>query len=300
MMRRREPPAVATLVVIVVLVGLLPTIAQEPRQERTAPVEVYDRDPDQPLNVQRTEFADTGQGTVYHVLYDSANGQRVPALLTVPKTGEGPFPVVMVQHGLGGHKDVDYLRPIALTLAAQGYATLRIDAALHGERRPEQMEEAASITEAFFQMLRAGWVQSIVDMRRGLDFLETCDEVDVERAGYIGISMGAIMGGVLAGVDERIDAAVLIIGGSWGGGAQTQAGAELDPATFIGLMSPRPVLMLNGRNDPIVPPSWAQRLYDAAKEPKRIVWYDTEHSVPPVQAMAEIQQFLGEYVAEGR
>lgn len=287
-------------VLLASLVAVLPGLAQQPAAQGAPPVELYQRNPDQPLNAERAEFEATDQATVYRVLIDSANGERVPMLLTIPKAGEGPFPVVMVQHGLGGHKDVDYVRPIAIGLAAQGYASLRIDAALHGERRPENLQEPQNIMEAFFLMLRTGWVQSIADMRRGLDFLATCDEVDAERIGYIGISMGAIMGGVLAGIDERIDGVVLIIGGSWNAGANPPRAPELDPATFIGLMAPRPVLMLNGKNDPIVPPAWADHLYNAAKEPKRIVWYDTEHSVPPVEAMAEIQQFLAEHVGGTR
>jgi predicted dienelactone hydrolase len=84
-------------------------IAQEPATQVAAPVELYDRDPDQPLNAERTEFEATGEATVYHVLVDSTNGERVPMLLTIPKAGEGPFPVVMLQHGLGGDKNAGYI-----------------------------------------------------------------------------------------------------------------------------------------------------------------------------------------------
>jgi len=43
-----------------------------------------------------------------------------------------------------------------------------------------------------------------------------------------------------------------------------------DPADFIGSVSPRPVLLIHGDQDRIVPVWMSERLYAAAREPKKI------------------------------
>lgn len=262
--------------------------------QQTVSVELYAYDASQPLNAEVTVAEESADWTVYHVWYDSTNGQRVPALVGIPKGGGKPYPLLMLQHGLGGEKNIEYVRLPALALAKAGYATLRIDAHSHGERALANMQ-GDTMARVFALVQGGGWVQSIVDMRRGLDYCATRDDVDMDRIGYLGVSMGAIMGGVLCGVESRIDAAVLMLGGSVGTLFPGLLDA-IDPANYIANFAPRPLLMLNGRNDPLIPPAAAQRLYDAAKDPKKIVWYDTGHTLPIEEAVNEITAFLNEHV----
>lgn len=276
-----------------VLAAVLFTAALASAQQ-PASVQLYDRDPNQALNAEVTTFEDTADWTVYHVLFDSTNGQRAPALLGIPKTGEKPYPLLMLQHGLGGDKNVEYVRLPALELAKAGYATIRIDAHSHGERVAANVQ-GDMMARILGMVQGGGWVQSIVDMRRGLDYCASRDDIDMERVGYMGVSMGAIMGGVLCGVDDRIDAAVLMLGGSLGAFMPGLFDA-IDPANYIANFAGRPLLMLNGKQDPIITPAAAQRLYDAAKDPKKIVWYDTGHTLPLTEAVQEVTAFLGEHV----
>jgi fermentation-respiration switch protein FrsA (DUF1100 family) len=106
-------------------------------------------------------------------------------------------------------------------------------------------------------------------------------------------------------VDYRIDVPVLIVGGGNMSlliaqsqlsrvieirSELAQAGRSIedeardleciDPITFIDRISPRPVLMINGRDDDIVPVSSNRALHSRANEPKKIIWYDTGHDVP--------------------
>jgi len=284
----------AKLMVILASLMLIGAVAWA---QQAASVHLYDRDPNQALNAEVTTFEDTADWTVYHVLFDSTNGQRVPALVGIPKTGQKPYPLLMVQHGLGGDKNVEYVRLPALEMAKAGYATIRIDAHSHGERAPADAQ-GDMIARVFAMVQSGGWAQSIVDMRRGLDYCATRDDIDMERVGYLGVSMGAIMGGVLCGVDERIDAAVLMLGGSLSIFSVFVPGLldAVDPANYIANFAPRPLLMLNGRNDPLITPAAAQRLYDAAKDPKKIVWYDTAHTLPFGEAVQEVSAFIQEHV----
>jgi fermentation-respiration switch protein FrsA (DUF1100 family) len=68
--------------------------------------------------------------------------------------------------------------------------------------------------------------------------------------------------------------------------AERRSGVTLDqvrPVDEIALISPRPVFLIQGMNDGMVPLDSAQRLYDAAGEPRQL-W--TEHDVPHLNMYA--------------
>lgn len=50
-----------------------------------------------------------------------------------------------------------------------------------------------------------------------------------------------------------------------------------DPIHYAGQIAPTPVYFQNGKFDVLVPAPAGQALQDAAKEPKKITWYDTDH-----------------------
>jgi len=62
-----------------------------------------------------------------------------------------------------------------------------------------------------------------------------------------------------------------------------------DPLRAVRRLSGRPLLMVNGRFDRTVTAVQAQRLFDAAVEPKELRWYAGGHWPPPneVDAAAE-------------
>ena len=55
--------------------------------------------------------------------------------------------------------------------------------------------------------------------------------------------------------------------------------APLDPLRYIALAAPRPVLLQFAKTDRYVPVAKAQAYYDAAKEPKKILWYEAGHAL---------------------
>jgi fermentation-respiration switch protein FrsA (DUF1100 family) len=50
-----------------------------------------------------------------------------------------------------------------------------------------------------------------------------------------------------------------------------------DPVHYIAEISPRPILLQNGKADTVVAPAAAQALQDAARQPKTILWYEGDH-----------------------
>jgi fermentation-respiration switch protein FrsA (DUF1100 family) len=209
----------------------------------------------------------------------SSRGDRVPGRLLLPPGGSGPFPLVLLQHGAGGSKESPYLDAAAGPWVRAGAAVASIDFPLHGERANAKLPIellrgiASAAPVAAGQDLRFGLIrQAIVDLRRGLDALAVHPLLDSQRVVYAGFSMGAILGAIFCGVDERPRAAALALGG---GGLGPP---EIDPARFIGRFAPRPLLFVNAERDEVIPRRASEALFDAAGQPKEIVWFDTNHA----------------------
>ena len=140
--------------------------------------------------------------TVYQVTYQSS-GYEVPAYLAIPD-GQGPFPAVLYAHGYGvGPK---WFVPDAVALAREGYAGLLI-------QYPLSREPMVGFYSCDARSDIEGYVQYLVDLRRGLDLLETLPEIDDERIGVLGHSLGAEVVGILTGLEgRRVDAFVIMDG----------------------------------------------------------------------------------------
>jgi hypothetical protein len=55
---------------------------------------------------------------------------------------------------------------------------------------------------------------------------------------------------------------------------------EFEPERYIARISPRPIIMVNGIDDPQMPRQAVEALYDAAREPKEMIWLRTGHLMP--------------------
>lgn len=247
------------------------------------------------LEATREKLSETDDVTLYKVTYRSTNNQKVPALLFLPRHAKTPMPAVVLQHGLGGAKENMLSDTVKSTLVKLGYAGFAIDAAMHGERKSADKP----MSTAFFSADKSPIYQTVVDLRRAVDYLETVPEVDAKRIGYFGVSMGGILGAMASGVDSRYRATVLVVaGGDYGAFLensdalkQATAGtlltpelvrqimADVDPVNFVGHISPRPVLMENGKTDAIIPAAAAEALHKAAREPKTVRWYPGGHNL---------------------
>ena len=217
-------------------------------------------------------------GVLQHLTFNNLHGQKVTGLFLRPR-GNGPFPCVLLLHGLNTDKEV-MMRFFGRPLAAKGIATLALDAGLHGERKdPTRKPDGL----AFGQIVGG----SITEYRLALDYLARRKEVDSRRVGLLGYSMGAIIGSILSGVDERIGATVLCVGGevvrpyfsaipvALRGLAET-----ISPSNYVGHISPRPVFFINARQDRVISEAAAKALQNAAKAPKQVLWVDSGHILP--------------------
>lgn len=60
---------------------------------------------------------------------------------------------------------------------------------------------------------------------------------------------------------------------------------EFAPERFVGRIAPRPLLMVNGIDDPQMPRQAVEALYDAARSPKEQIWLRTGHLMPTDSAL---------------
>ena len=61
----------------------------------------------------------------------------------------------------------------------------------------------------------------------------------------------------------------------------------LAPERFAPAIAPRTLIMVNGAGDSLVPRRYVLALYDAAREPKELVWVEGEHVQPSEAALLE-------------
>ena len=143
-------------------------------------------------------------------------GQRVPGILVKSHQSSGRRPVVIALHGTGGNKEGQ--RPFLRDLAADGFVAVAIDGRYHGERaKGGRTARSTEYVAAILRAFQTGqehpfFFDTVWDVMRLIDYLDTRDDVDSRRIGLIGFSKGGIETYLAAAVDPRITAAVPCIG----------------------------------------------------------------------------------------
>ncbi len=145
-----------------------------------------------------------------HVTFTSEPGQPVPTLVMRPTGATGRLPVVIVLHGTGGTKEQN--RGMMALLVKQGFLAVSIDGRYHGERSREGKGTAtyyAAIAQAYRDGKSHPWLyDTVFDVTRLIDYLQTRPDVDATRIGLMGFSKGGMETYLTAAIDPRVAAAV--------------------------------------------------------------------------------------------
>ncbi len=159
------------------------------------------------LDPRVVETVDDGSYIRKKVTYASEPGDRVPAWLLLPKNikpGERR-PAMLCLHqttaigkdepiGLGGKENLRY----AKELAERGYVALAPDYPNFGEHK----------VDVYALGYASASMKAIWDNQRGTDYLQSLNEVDPEKIGVIGHSLGGHNSIYTALFDSRIKAVV--------------------------------------------------------------------------------------------
>src|SRR5438105_14552434 len=158
----------------------------------------FDYDRNAPLNLKRIAVQHRAKATVYDITYGSPKGGVVPAYLVVPK-GRGPFAAVIWGHWCWQNSSMrnrgEFLDE-ALLLAQSGVVSLLPDALV---ARPGYVPSKDPLDDRN----AADFLQSVIDIRRGVDVLFARRDVDRRRLAYVGHSCGAAAGAVGGGIARR-------------------------------------------------------------------------------------------------
>jgi predicted esterase len=100
------------------------------------------------------------------------------------------------------------------------------------------------------------------DLSRTIDYLESRPDFDARRIAYYGFSSGAVYGPTFTAIEPRFAASILLGGGL----TPVPWRPEVHPAAFAP-RSRTPTLMINGRDDFILPYELSQPLFDLLGAP---------------------------------
>lgn len=150
----------------------------------------------------------------FHLSFASEKDQRVTGILMKRENSDGRRPVVIALHGTGGSKQ--NMLSLCRKLAAKGFIAVAIDGRYHGERA-NGSKGSVAYEQAIVRAWKDGgehpfFFDTVWDVMRLVDYLQTRDDVDATRIGLIGISKGGIETYLTAAVDSRIAVSVPCIG----------------------------------------------------------------------------------------
>lgn len=211
--------------------------------------------------------------------------------------GEGPYPAVVVLHILGG--DFALSRVFANSLAQHGVAALFLKMPYYGPRRAANSRRR--MISANPRETVAGMTQAVLDIRRATAWLQQRREVDKEKLGVFGISLGGITAALAATAEPRLQNVCLVLAGgevgevTWASRETrklrerwvAQGGTKQELLKWLRLVDPvtyadrvrnggRRILMLNATDDEVVPKRCTLALWEAFGQPP-IEWYSGGH-----------------------
>jgi len=292
------------------LAALVLSLHVAPAEEMTweERVKLFDYDATAPLDVREAEVVSRGKVRIHDLTYASPKGGRVTAYLVEP---DGPAPhaaIVFVHWGQGNRAS---FLPEALRLARAGAESILIDAPFI---RPAPWRVAGG-DYAHPEPDRDAAIRIVIDIRRAVDLLLARPEIDPKRIGYVGHSFGATWGGVVAGLEKRVRAYVLMAGlprlsadlratrhpilaeAIQGIPAEVldryvEVTEPLDAVHFVGRSSPSPILFQWARYDLFISGEQAEAYEKAAGDPKTSRTYDTGHELNSIEALRDRDDWL--------
>jgi dienelactone hydrolase len=238
---------------------------------------------------------------VEKVAIDAAyGGERLPLYLFLPKSARPPFQTVIYFPGSGSadqasSRDLEHFWEFEQRLAflvKTGRAVVYPVYKGTFERREEILsringgEPSRRYSEYSAQLVK--------DFRRTVDYLETRNDIDRTKFGYLGFSWGSRMAPLVLATEDRVRAAVLSVGGM-----RANVRPEVDYLTYVARVR-LPVLMQNGRYDMFFPfDATVKPMFDRLATPpehKRLVIYETDHFVPQNEYMKETLAWFDRYL----
>lgn len=273
----------ATVLVVLVLAALLAAGAGCTERASEDRCRVGD---DDRLSIALAEGVDrhlevlerTGNCTLSRAVF-SSGGVPVTAYIGVPLN-----PAMGVVYIPGANEPVTGHRDRFRRYADAGIAFLYLDVRGNGFETPGTRTDLAAEYREFG---RGGCPQSyriIADVLRARLLL--AEEYGLSTIWVVGSSNGGRYAAVAAAIDPGFAGYAGISTSGFGDLGGLDPGprrfvASLDPSTYIGAISPRPVLVYHAASDPVIPVEDGRALYEGAGEPRTFVPFSGGHGIDP-------------------
>lgn len=194
--------------------------------------------------------------------------ERVPGMIYLPAEDEGPFPLVLIQHPATSSKDDYFVDEPAKAWARLGWACAGIDAPLHGDRDKHDPMGLFREPGRFPEIV----AQFAAEVSLAIDLLCEVLPIDRRRLGYVGYSMGSMLGLPAVARDGRFRAAAFCLVGEGG-----LAGPASGPGSDVPGLKDVAVRIVAKKADELIPRDATQALYDALPGEKDLVWLPGGH-----------------------
>lgn len=206
--------------------------------------------------------------------------ERVPATLLRPagRRAAPAVPAVLLLHGFSSSKE-RMTQSVGRALQRRGVASLALDLPFHGERDGGRDEIPYRNPLA----LVAAWTTAVREARGAIEWLAAQPEVDGDRIGVVGYSLGGFLALMTASEDPTVQVVTLAAAGDLPDATPYAALVRraVNPLRAVRALRGRPLLLVNGRRDTTTRPAQAERLFAYAEEPKELRWYEGGHWPPP-------------------
>ena len=269
-----------------------------------------------PLNVETIDEEVCDGFTRTLIAWDNDASERVRGYVLRPTEAAGDRPAMMVFHGHGawelGKKDTagvverEGRVPLGPELAKRGFVVMCGDSICWGDRQNSGGDPDGVMYERVVAMRllaegRCMAGQYVWDAMRQCDVLQSLDDVDGDRVGAMGVSMGSGHSWLSAMVEHRIKALVGVssfytykalyappIRHCFMNHLPNVMKYGLETYDLFRLIAPRPFLMINGTTEPQDPVEATQELYDKARhaweaegasDDFRLVFHDEGHGL---------------------
>ncbi|MEP6774284.1 MAG: alpha/beta fold hydrolase [Chloroflexota bacterium] len=237
-----------------------------------------------------------------YVVYSGHNGmERSGWFVPGADTAEKPWPTILLLYGYGGHKE--QMAYYARLLHDAGFACFMFD--MHGSGLLRGLPVTMGYTERW-------------DTLDAVAYLGTRSDVDSDRIGALGVSMGAATALMAAELEPKIKAVVsdssyadlndmvqpglrtfvgrpatffapLIM--RWAEQMVGMKAGAVHPEASAGKLGQRPLFVIHGADDQLTDPNSAPRIFAAASGPKELwVVPDCGHARAPEVAHEEYKE----------
>lgn len=203
---------------------------------------------------------------------------NIPVTIISPKNFTGNMPVVFFYHGWSSSRN-KHLN-LGTLLGCNGYLVVIPDSINHGDRGTIDYSDMKTGLTKFWPTV----LNSLKEFPTLLDYIKTAYNIDDNKIGVAGHSMGGMITSGILAHNPIISAAVILNGsGAWADATLDLIGSHykeqkkvidkgltelqpLIPINNIEKFKDTPILILHGEKDTIVPIHSSKLFFDASKE----------------------------------